>query len=124
MEKRVIKFRAFDKKTKKMSPEFVLFGEFLLMGALHSWQYEMGNRSESSLEALDDLEIMQFTGLKDKNGVEIYEGDIVHIQYNHFGNKAVAWEQIGRWNISAYNLSKCKVIGNIYQNAELLTNQS
>jgi uncharacterized phage protein (TIGR01671 family) len=70
--------------------------------------------------------IGQFTGLKDKNGVEIYEADIV--SYNYFNNAKVVFWQSG-WYFEtqkdshhSFNTSKhsFEVIGNIYENPELI----
>lgn len=60
--------------------------------------------------------IGQFTGLTDKNGVKIFENDIINVPYNFIGNKTVEYlnEQC-RYNISNYNLSKIYVIGNIHE---------
>lgn len=70
------------------------------------------------------FEVMQYTGLKDKNGKEIYEGDI--IQYNETkeihtvkfisGGFIVAGQHINE----LYLTKHWKVIGNIYENSELL----
>ncbi len=69
-------------------------------------------------------EVMQFTGLKDKNGEEIYEGDIVLGDHWAFGTKrrgqhsVVYLDDSARFNI--WNLENFEVIGNIYENPELL----
>ena len=56
----------------------------------------------------------QFTGLQDKNGVDIYEGDIVSIEYNYLGKVKVEFLD-GAYNVSKYAIAKCKVIGNIHE---------
>ncbi len=84
----------------------------------------------------------QYTGLKDKNGVKIYEGDIVDIDTYSYqepefsGRFKVIYNEVkGMWlfvdledenneytfeNINAYYITEIEIIGNIYDNPELL----
>lgn len=120
---RKIKFRAWHLHENKM---YDVYNLDLLFG--RCWSKE---RRECLLGC--DIELMQYTGLKDKNGKEIYEGDIVN--YSHprtneiirtvtFKHGAFGIEGIyEKTHIIFGNIldNHIEVIGNIYENPELLT---
>jgi len=128
---REIKFRAWDKKNKKL---------------YYFWYYEITPKGisfttlTSPLTRIsinhEDLILMQYTGIKDKNGKEIYEGDIVKaIQVDDYYPDDKPEEIITvitidkKTEISGYSMGgpdgqttfkEIEVIGNIYENPEMM----
>jgi uncharacterized phage protein (TIGR01671 family) len=117
---REIKFRAFNEQINRM--------EYFGLGDSVPYYYKDEN------SAATKYEVMQYTGLLDKNGKEIYEGDIVKYTSDDDSEKTV-YNCIGEvkfgdaeFYIGNYDslpqpcLNKCiEVIGNIYENQDLLT---
>ena len=110
---REIKFRAWNNEQAKTRKDF-RFDEF---------------NDVNDYFADNDFVFMQYTGLKDKNGEEIYEGDIVSFSGIKDDKGVVEWcnEYVG-YILNAKNnyaerfdeVDKLKVLGNIYENKGLI----
>lgn len=110
---REIKFRAFSDRT-----------------GMWSWEQltqQSGGHPLTCLYSHDGWQVMQFTGVTDKNGVEIYEGDIIR---QNGPNSAIRWIETLVSNFAArrngdgillsFIYPTVEVIGNIHENPELL----
>lgn len=122
IQQRQIKFRTWDPSTKKMFIPDVVTGD----GGV----YASGRDYENGINC-NDCPTMQFTGLYDKNGKEIYEGDF--IVSKHGDIMLVVWREDlasfalrkDGWMFDHYfgeavNPKDCEVIGNVFSNPELV----
>lgn len=133
---RVIKFRAWDK----------ISGMFCSV----SWACGIDNSGfiyPCETKPKTDIVLMQFTGLLDKNGKEIYEGDVLKGSWEHeegnvfeFDSAQVLWDKrtcsfaipetfsketkvpYQNYRNFMWQIRSCEIIGNIYENSDLLTN--
>lgn len=133
----ITRFQAWNKKTQS----FIDYGDLVL--DLRSGKIYAGDIGlvESTIDVTDQIELMQSTGLKDKNGVEIFEGDVVSVSvrngFDYLDNKvcivknsidysglvcATVDEDLEYriFNTELFEEYTYEVIGNIYENSELL----
>lgn len=123
---REIKFRAWDEKRKHYlgNWEYVINPDNGEVNELVSYNPEC-EKFRLNQEAV----LEQFTGLQDKNGKEIYEGDVVALTDSSYMDENIQYERVyynekSEWVAGKVYLSKVyfnvEVVGNIHENMELL----
>lgn len=125
---REIRFRAFSKKFKEyISIGFSVLGETTAFNLVELWYIENKGIKEGLLDlVLNDVIIEQLTGVKDKNGVDIYEGDICNSSYFKKA-EVVFWQNSWHFKVDnfyhhSFNtaIHSFEIIGDIKENPELL----
>ena len=130
---REIKFRIWCISTKQIM--YLEGPKINFEYGLFAWDSDTGICGLPS-DDIHDYEVMEYTGLKDKNGREVFEGDIIQYvgaPYDPLwrsGPVAVKWEEFGDWCIegvgytiggsSKDDTDRREVIGNIWENPDLL----
>ncbi|CAG9620855.1 YopX family protein [Sutcliffiella rhizosphaerae] len=113
---REFKFRAWEENLKEIIPVKNIDFKKRMINIDSVWRF------------FDEIKLMQFTGLKDKNGKEIYEGDVIYIYDDDelgdgWGETVIyhrACFMAGDDNLLVNVHFRSVVIGNIYENPELL----
>jgi uncharacterized phage protein (TIGR01671 family) len=131
---REIKFRAWSERVGMYEIDVL---------AINPVTWDCGSKKGVSLAYQPHIKVMQYTGLKDKNGVEIYDGDILYYSLFDHNDNDIQYKGIVRWfgtgfvvtrepddkGEGKYGLelfwiynqdSELKVIGNIHFNPELI----
>lgn len=128
---REIKFRIYDKQFKK----WITLEYYKNLGTItveKDGALTLGSAfrfTDSMMICPKSFDVMQYTGLKGKNGKEIYEGDIVYI-FPEYELRQVKWDKnTARFTVEYSNIitdfdnwygKDLEVVGNIYDNPELL----
>ena len=133
---REIKFRAWDSKYECMDYNFFISN----LGGVFGEPEKYYDTPNMEIDEAQSLTVMQYTGLKDKNGKELYEGDICKCNYFN-GSKVKQHNEVVEfkngqfeltWTINklfkSFRSRSCfhghpdafEIIGNIYENPELL----
>ena len=124
-----IKFRIWDKRENRMNylRKFMVLHNGYALGFVKDKEIYIDDYESENEQDL--YEVMEFTGLYDRSGKEIYEGDIVDNPNDEF-TYVIMWNKddarftlgVGGHDLSSYRLPDFwEVIGNIYENPNLLT---
>jgi len=131
---REIKFRAWDADFSVMC---YMEDEYALTFTPNGWSFE--DKDGVTSTKIGECELMQFTGLKDKNGKDIYEGDVISgriaqrygfvkivakVVSEHLGHCVAEFLPFGDGiqlsDITNCSPNECEVIGNVWESPELL----
>lgn len=123
---REIKFRAWLKEHKSMKDVMEIDIDNQTI-----FYYWFGDH-DGHFENFNKIDLMQYTGLEDKNNKEIYEGDIVKLRANHGIGVVKYYDEWGAFVVEYvkskplavlgmnYYKEDIEILGNIYENSELL----
>lgn len=134
---REIRFRAWDKVNNRFDEHVYINSHSEVYKDLDPFGVDMSGNRKIRL-TIERYEIQQYTGLKDKNDVEIWEGDVIDLFWPFVGityTCVVVWhQQFGRWAMQEQmsgvyhyfgsqdtNLMNIERIGNIYQHPHLIS---
>lgn len=136
---REIEFRVWLKDRKMMFEVLELDFEHKYIEYKEYEDEEIGY--DDKYAGFDEIELMQYTGLKDRNGVKIFEGDIVKddkerifvIEYefggfnvvpiDYYNDELFSWNSLGDIQTASWLNESTEIIGNIYENKELLEDE-
>lgn len=125
---REIKFRAWDKKHKR----WLNLRNYCIVPDVHGVWFL---RTDKGHALVDDAELSQFIGLKDKNDKDIYEADILRVDWNDkryppHNVGPVEWDdEEASWKLGEGGSPKAdaenhmEVIGNVWENPELISKE-